>query len=142
LRDAGIPVDPALVRRGDFKEQGGYDAMRFLLDLADRPTAVLVANNLMAMGALHAIVDAGLAIPRDVGIVCFDDVPWGGWLQPPLTVVAQPAAELGATAARILLGRLHDPASPVRKVVLPTTLVVRASCGAGPARTGHTRTAR
>jgi LacI family transcriptional regulator len=143
LREAGMPVDPDLVRRADFKEQGGYDAMRSLLGLADRPTAVFVANNLMAMGALHAIGDAGLAIPKDVGIVCFDDVPWGAWLQPPLTVVAQPASELGATAARILIGRLHDPAGPARKVVLPTRLVVRASCGAGAARSDHSaRTGR
>jgi LacI family transcriptional regulator len=134
LREAGMPVDPDLVRRADFKEQGGYDAMRSLLHVADRPTAVFVANNLMAMGALHAIGDAGLRIPGDVGIACFDDVPWGAWLQPPLTVVAQPDSELGRTAARILLDRLRDPSSPVRKVVLPTRLVVRASCGAGPAR--------
>jgi DNA-binding LacI/PurR family transcriptional regulator len=133
LREAGMPVDPDLVRRADFKEQGGYDAMRSLLSLPDRPTAVFVANNLMAMGALHAIGDAGLAIPRDIGIVCFDDVPWGAWLLPPLTAVAQPAFELGATAARMLLNRLREADSPVRKVVLPTRLVVRASCGTGPA---------
>jgi DNA-binding LacI/PurR family transcriptional regulator len=133
LGEAGMPVDPDLVRRADFKEQGGYDAMRSLLDLADRPTAVFVANNLMAMGALHAIGDAGLRIPQDLGIVCFDDVPWGAWLLPPLTVVAQPAFELGSSAARILLDRLRDPNCPVRKVVLPTRLLVRASCGAGPA---------
>jgi LacI family transcriptional regulator len=135
LREAGMPVDPELMRRADFKEQGGYDAMRSLLDpLARRPTAVFVANNLMAMGALHAIGDVGLRIPKDMGIVCFDDVPWGAWLQPPLTVVDQPAFELGASAARILMSRLREPNRPVRKVVLPTRLVVRASCGAGPSR--------
>jgi DNA-binding LacI/PurR family transcriptional regulator len=138
LREAGMPVDPDLVRRADFKEQGGYDAMRSLLGLADRPTAVFVANNLMAMGALHAIGDAGFGIPKDVGIVCFDDVPWGAWLLPPLTVVAQPAFELGVTAAQILLGRLRDPDCPVRKVVLPARLLVRASCGAGPAHADST----
>jgi DNA-binding LacI/PurR family transcriptional regulator len=136
LREAGMAVDPDLVRRADFKEHGGYDAMRSLLDVAHRPTAVFVANNLMAMGALHALGDAGVRIPQDMGIVCFDDVPWGAWLQPPLTVVAQPAFELGASAARILLGRLRDPGSPVRKVVLPTRLLVRASCGPEHARPG------
>lgn len=133
LREAGMAVDPGIVRRADFKEQGGYDAMRSLLDLAHRPTAVFVANNLMAMGALHAIGDAGLKIPEDIGIVSFDDVPWGAWLQPPLTVVDQPAYDLGASAARLLLGRLREPHRPIRKLVLQTRLVVRASCGAAAA---------
>ena len=133
LREAGMAVDPEIVRRADFKEQGGYDAMRSLLDLAHRPTAVFVANNLMAMGALHAIGNAGLKIPEDIGIVSFDDVPWGAWLQPPLTVVDQPAYDLGASAARLLLGRLREPHRPIRKLVLQTRLVVRASCGAAAA---------
>lgn len=137
LREAGMPAAADLVRHADFREQGGYDAMRSLLDLADRPDAVFVANNLMAMGALHAIGDAGLRIPRDLAIVCFDDVPWGAWLLPPLTVVDQPAHELGAAAARMLLGRLREPGGPVRKVVLPTRLVVRASCGAGLSSSGE-----
>jgi DNA-binding LacI/PurR family transcriptional regulator len=136
LREAGMPADPDLVRRADFKEHGGYDAMRSLLGLPHRPDAVFVANNLMAMGALHAIGDAGLRIPEDMGIVCFDDVPWGASLQPPLTVVDQPAFELGSAAARILLGRLREPHGPVRRVVLPTRLIVRASCGAG-CRSSH-----
>ena len=106
--------------------------MHSLLALADRPTAVFVANNLMAMGALHAIGDAGLEIPRDIGIVSFDDVPWGAWLRPPLTVVDQPTYDLGASAARILLNRLRDPDRPIRRVVLQTRLMVRASCGAIP----------
>jgi LacI family transcriptional regulator len=130
LEEAGMAACPDLVRRADFHEQGGYDAMRSLLELAERPTAVFVANNLMTMGALHAISDAGLRIPRDIGIVSFDDVPWGAWLQPPLTVVDQPAHDLGATAARILLSRLGDPGRPIRRVVLQTKLVVRTSCGA------------
>lgn len=133
LREAGTAIDPELVRRADFREQGGYDAMRSLLSLPDRPSAVFVANNLMAMGALHAIGDAGLSIPRDIGIVSFDDVPWGRWLQPPLTVVDQPTYDLGASAARILLNRLREPDRPLRKVVLQTRLLVRASCGAAPA---------
>jgi LacI family transcriptional regulator len=130
LKEAGLAASPDLVRRADFHEQGGYDAMRSLLELPERPSAVFVANNLMSMGALHAISDAGLEIPRDIGIVSFDDVPWGAWLQPPLTVVDQPAHHLGTTAARILLSRLRDPDRPIRKVVLKTKLVVRASCGA------------
>jgi DNA-binding LacI/PurR family transcriptional regulator len=130
LREASMPIDADLVRRADFQEQGGYDAMRSLLTQPERPTAVFVANNLMAMGALHAIGDAGLEIPRDIGIVSFDDVPWGAWLRPPLTVVDQPTYDLGASAARILLNRFREPDRPFRKVILQTRLIVRASCGA------------
>lgn len=130
LTEAGLTFDPALVRSADFREQGGYDAMSSLLMLPERPTAVFVANNLMALGALHAIGDAGLDIPRDLGIVSFDDVPWGAWLRPPLTVVDQPTYDLGASAANILLNRLGDPDRAFRKVVLQTRLIVRASCGA------------
>jgi LacI family transcriptional regulator len=130
LAEAGRPVETELVREADFREQGGYDAMRGLLRTGPPPDAVFVANNLMAMGALHAIADAGLDIPRDIGVVSFDDVPWGPWLRPPLTVVDQPTYDLGASAARILLNRLADPGRPLRRVVLRTTLVVRGSCGA------------
>jgi LacI family transcriptional regulator len=132
LQEAGVPLDPDLVRHADFREQGGYDAMRALLALPNRPTAVFVANNLMAMGALHAISDAGLQLPTDIGIVSFDDVPWGAWLQPPLTVVDQPTYDLGTSAARILLNRFLEPDRAFRKVVLQTRLLVRASCGARP----------
>jgi LacI family transcriptional regulator len=82
------------------------------------------------MGALRAASDAALRVPEDIGLVSFDDIPWGGRVDPPLTVVAQPTYDLGVSAARVLLERIREPHRPVRRVALQTTLVIRRSCGA------------
>jgi LacI family transcriptional regulator, galactose operon repressor len=130
LARAGIRLRPELIQQGDFRELGGYDSMRALLALPAPPDAVFVANNLMTLGALRALHEAGRRIPDDVALVGFDDMPWATSLNPPLTAVAQPAHEMGATAAELLLARIADPQRPLRHVVLDTRLVVRASCGA------------
>jgi DNA-binding LacI/PurR family transcriptional regulator len=82
------------------------------------------------LGALQAIHERGLEIPDQVAVLGFDDMPWATSLRPPLTAVAQPAEEIGRTAARLLLDRLKDRARLPRQVILPATLIVRASCGA------------
>ena len=97
-----------------------------LLSLAKPPRAVLIANNLMALGALQAIHERGLRIPDEVAVLGFDDMPWATSSRPPLTAVAQPAEEIGRTAAQLLLDRPKDPARMARQVILPATLVVRA----------------
>lgn len=135
LAAARLPLTEELVRTADFREIGGHAAMEELLDLRQRPTAVFVANNLMTLGALRAIHGRGLRIPLDIAVVSFDDMPWSGSLEPPLTAVAQPAYEMGATAGRLLLERMRTPGGAPRRVILPPTLIVRASCGArSPAR--------
>jgi LacI family transcriptional regulator len=126
LRAAGRPDDPELVRYADFREEGGREAMSDLLKAA-APDAVFVANNLMTTGALEALAEAGVPIPAGMGIVGFDDVPWAGFLQPPLTTVTQPTYELGRTAATLLLDRTTTPDRPPSVVTLPTELVVRGS---------------
>ena len=103
--------------------------MNQLLDLPKPPRAVLVGNNLMTLGALEATHKRGVKIPEEIAIVGFDDMPWAASLRPPLTAVAQPIAELGRIAAQMLLDRLKDPRRPVRRVILPPQLIVRASCG-------------
>lgn len=129
LREAGIEVLRELIKRGNFRQTGGHESMCELLSLAEPPTAVFVSNNLMTLGALQAVHERGLSIPSDVGLVSFDDMPWAISLQPPLTAVAQPTYELGASAAELLLARMREPNRPVRRVVLQTKLIVRASCG-------------
>jgi LacI family transcriptional regulator len=129
LDEAGVPHDAACIQRADFKEEGGRRAMTALLQTPVRPRAVFVANNLMAMGALQAIGDAGLRVPQDIALVLFDDIPWAACMNPPLTAVAQPTYDLGLSAARLLLDRLVEPHRPIRHVVLRTTLIVRSSCG-------------
>jgi DNA-binding LacI/PurR family transcriptional regulator len=132
LREASLTPRDSLVIHSDFRQEGGHAAMGQLLSLAKPPRAVLMANNLMALGALQAIHERGLRIPDEVAVLGFDDMPWATSLRPPLTAVAQPAEEIGRTAAQLLLDRLKDPARMVRQVILPAILVVRASCGAHP----------
>jgi DNA-binding LacI/PurR family transcriptional regulator len=129
LNHAKIPLCEALVVHSDFRLAGGESAMNQLLDLPKPPRAVLVGNNLMALGALQAVHKRGVRIPEDIAIVGFDDMPWASSLRPPLTVIAQPIEELGRIAAQMLLDRLSDRNRPVRQVVLPPQLIVRASCG-------------
>lgn len=96
-------------------------------DSACSPDGLLFANNLMTVGGLRAIAEAGLAIPDDIAVVGFDDAIWATALRPPLTVVAQPTYEIGQTAARLLLRRVDGENCPPRRVVLQAELIERAS---------------
>jgi LacI family transcriptional regulator/LacI family repressor for deo operon, udp, cdd, tsx, nupC, and nupG len=129
LREAGISVDESLVIHCAFKQSAGHAAMQQLLKLPQPPTAVFAGSNLLTLGALQAIHECNLAIPEQVAIVGFDDMPWAMSLRPPLTTVAQPAFEAGRTAAEMLLARVREPSLPRRHVVLETRLIVRSSCG-------------
>ena len=115
---------------GDFREEGGFAAATELLSRSRRPTAVVVANNLMALGTLHAAAELGLRLPEDVALIAFDETEWAPFLAPPLTSVAHPTYELGRMAAELLERRLADAARPPASVFLPPRLVVRDSCGA------------
>lgn len=127
LDAAGRPFRPELVHWSDFRVAGGRRAVAGLLATADRPDALLVANNLMAVGALQALGEAGLRTGVDVGLVAFDDAPWTTLVAPALTVVAQPAYEVGAAAARLLLGRIGGQAGEPVTVELAASLLVRGS---------------
>lgn len=142
LRESGMTVDEDLVVHCPFKQEAGYSAMRQLLDLPSPPTAVFGGSNLLTLGALQAIHERHLAIPGEIAIVGFDEMPWAMSLRPPLTTVAQPAFEVGQTAAELLLARVREPSMPRRQVVLETRLIVRSSCGFGNAKEITTDAAR
>jgi LacI family transcriptional regulator len=125
LRDHGVAPDADLVRRADFREDGGYAATRSLLSARRKPDALFVANNLMTLGAVRAVNEAGLRVPDDLLLVGFDDAPWTTLVSPQLTVVAQPTHEIGRQAARLLATASAD--LPARHIVLPPTLLVRGS---------------
>jgi LacI family transcriptional regulator len=127
LRGAGRPRDPSLTAYADFRTEGGYAATRQLLRQRRPPDGLLFANNLMTVGGLRAIAEAGLAIPADIAVVGFDDAIWATALRPPLTVVAQPTYEIGQTAAKLLLRRVDGENFPPRRVVLQAELIERAS---------------
>jgi LacI family transcriptional regulator len=130
LLEAGLPIEPSLMLEGDFTQEGGRAAMTRLLGLQPRPSAVFAAGDSMALGALSAIQEAGLSVPKDISLVGFDDLPGVAYGNPPLTTVRQPIYEIGAAAAALLIDRLeggdHEPVQ-TRK---PTQLVVRQSCSA------------
>jgi LacI family transcriptional regulator len=131
--DAGVRVPADLVVNVGFRQTSGSAAASTLVAKTRRPTAIFAASNLLTLGALEAIHQRGLKIPQEVAIAGFDDMAWAKSLRPPLTTVAQPALEVGQTAARILLERIQRPGAPRRQVVMETELIVRASCGAGQA---------
>jgi LacI family transcriptional regulator len=110
LAEHHIPLDEILIRAGDFTESGGYEGMQELLKLSPRPTAVFAANDLMAIGAMFALREAGISIPDDMAIVGFDDIPAARLVQPPLTTVAQYPEALGRRSAEMVFERLKGEA--------------------------------
>lgn len=128
LAEHGVALDERLVCSGAVREVGGYHAMRELLTLAPRPTAVFAANDLLAMGAILAIREAGLSVPDNVAVVGFDDIPAARLVWPPLTTIAQFPANLGRRAAELLIERLNGVAPPTgRSEELPYQFVIRGS---------------
>ena len=98
--------------------------------LPHRPDAVFAASDIMAVGAMRAIREAGLRVPEDIAVAGFDDMPFAARTDPPLTTVRQPIQRTGALAAETLIDLIEHPDSRPRRVVLPVELVVRVSCGA------------
>jgi LacI family transcriptional regulator len=127
----GVRVQDEYVRIGDFRRRSGKRAMRELLGLEEPPTAVFAANNLMALGALQALAEAGMRIPENISFASFDDVSWFPLLNPPVTAIAQPVGELGAAAARMLPEMVEGRSRP-ESVILEARLVIRGSCSAVP----------
>jgi DNA-binding LacI/PurR family transcriptional regulator len=127
LQAAGLPADDALIEAGDFTREGGARAMRFLLIKRPHLDAVFVASDLMAVGALQALAEAGRRVPDDVAVVGYDDDPVAATLHPPLTSVRQPIEEIGQEMGRLLMDTIHSPDRPPRKVLLTTRLEVRLS---------------
>lgn len=130
LASANIPFDETLVRYGDFSPASGEIAMTELLQLTPRPTAVFVASDTVAIGALKAIHRAGLSVPTDMALVGFDDAPYSAYSDPPLTTIRLPAYGLGWGAADLLIRAINHEDIRQRSVLLESELIVRESCGA------------
>ncbi len=128
LEDAGIPVDPRLIRPGVFTQLSGYEQTCALLDLADPPTALFAGNDAQAMGVYSALHARGLSIPTDMSVVGFDDVSIAELVTPALTTVRQPLAEMGRMAMRMLLRLISQEPLDSMRVELTTNLIVRDSC--------------
>lgn len=128
LKARGLLADPKMIAEGDFTEEGGYRAMQQLLPQS--PDAVFVASDTMALGAMRALRDAGKRIPDEIAMVGYDDMPFSARTDPPLTSVRQPIQRAGFVAAETLFDLINEQDSAPRRVILPTELVIRESCGA------------
>ena len=127
---AGVPRDDAWEVPGDFTDTSGFEAGVALLQRSRRPRAVFAANDAMAIGALSALREAGVAVPAEVAVAGFDDIPMARYTHPPLSTVRVDIAALGARAAARLLEAVGNHRQHrKRRERLPVTLVIRESCG-------------
>lgn len=127
LRDRGYPIDNELIVNGDFTEVSGYEAMQRLLP--HKPEAVFVASDAMAVGALRALQNGNIAVPNQIALIGFDDFPPATIAIPPLTTIRQPIKQVGIMAVEVLLDILNDETKQPQRIILPTELVIRDSCG-------------
>jgi LacI family transcriptional regulator len=128
LKEQGIAVDEAFVGKGNFRIEDAYRACQNLLALPERPTALFVANNLMLIGVMRALSEAGVSVPDDISVASIDDFPWASAFQPALTVVRQPIAEMASAALDRLVRRLDGDDGEPQHLVFAPELIIRQSC--------------
>ena len=126
----GIPFDPTLVDRGDWEVQSGYSAAQRLMALSPPPTAIFAGNDLMALGVIYAVQEAGLRVPGDVAVAGYDDRDFSGFVRPAITTVRMPCEEMGCTSAEFLLRLINGKTEAIEPILIQGELVVRQSCGA------------
>jgi LacI family transcriptional regulator len=124
---AGIAIDPALIRYGDFHVAAGLEQGRALLARPDPPTAIFALNDLQAFGVYEAAREARLRIPDDLSVVGFDDLPVAAWVGPPLTTIRQPLVEMAVAATRLVLALARREEPETTRIEMATSLVVRQS---------------
>ena len=128
MRPPAADPDAATLVDGDYSEASGYRAASKLLAAKrHRPTAIICANDMMAIGAIRCCRERGLAVPADVSITGFDDIPGAELLDPPLTTVSQPGFDMGAAAAELLLHQIGVVARPPKRSTFATTFMKRKS---------------
>ena len=130
LAEAQVEIDERLISSGTWFIDDAEARTGAILDEDNPPTAILAANNFMAIGALRALRERGRRVPEDVALACFDDIPDAAEVDPFLTALAQPAYTMGTLAMQLLLERISGTfrGSP-REIVLSSHLLVRRSCG-------------
>jgi LacI family transcriptional regulator len=127
LSERGFPIVEDLIANGRFSELEAYNAMLKLLP--HQPDAVFVASDGMAYGALRALRQENIAVPSEIALVGFDDLPTSATSDPPLTTIRQPIRRMGKLAVDMLLDIINEGIDPPRRLVLPTELIIRQTCG-------------
>ncbi|MBD8024692.1 LacI family DNA-binding transcriptional regulator [Microbacterium gallinarum] len=134
MNAAGLPIDPELIRFGDFHPGGGEHHGRELLALPDPPTAIFAGSDLQALGVIAAGSAAGLRVPDDLSVVGYDDIALSRWMSPQLTTVHQPLRRMGEEATRLALRLADGATADTLRMDLATHLVVRDSSAPPPPR--------
>lgn len=129
LKTAGLSYDENLVFYGDRTPDSGYHAMKKILSLTERPSAVFIASDTVALGSLNALYQEKIQVPDEMAIVGFDDIALSKHLSPPLSTIQIPAYELGWNAANLLIKWMENQDVPKEDFLLGTKLVIRESCG-------------
>ena len=132
MKEAKLHLSPEYAQETSFDKQGGHTKTLVLLRLIPRPTAIFAGNDMIALGALLAVREAGLRCPEDISIMGFDDLDLGETTNPSLSSVSQSGYQLGSTAARLLLDRREGDTSPAKHIVLETQLNLRHSVAPPP----------
>ena len=132
LKEAKLKLPPEYAQETTFDKFGGASKAKLLLRLIPQPTAIFAGNDMIALGVLTAIRDAGLRCPEDVSVVGFDDLDFAETTNPSLSSVSQSGYQLGTTAAQILLDRIRGDAGPAKHIVLETSFKIRDSIAAPP----------
>lgn len=130
MAETGADIADGWVVEGNWSADAGFQALHAILATGERPTAIFAQNDQMAVGALRAARSHGFDVPHTLSIIGVDDIPLAAHFEPPLTTVHQNFAEIGRTAAQLLIQALEEPTTPPAHVRLPPRLVVRASTAA------------
>jgi DNA-binding LacI/PurR family transcriptional regulator len=125
-----IPLEPELVQPGDWELESGYQGARNLLSLNDPPTAIFSANDLMALGSIYAVQDAGLNVPEDMAVVGYDNRDFAQIVRPRITTVVMPVYEMGRIATQSLLEQIAEGREEAEEIKVRGELMVRDTCGA------------
>jgi LacI family transcriptional regulator len=129
LAEFGISLDETYIKEGDLTQKSGYQIGCELLDLPERPTAIIACNDLMAFGVMSAVQDRSLVVGEDISVTGFDDIPMSEYSHPPLTTVHQPVYKIGGMVCEILVKIIQDEIDDPQQVLLKPDLVIRQSCG-------------
>ncbi len=128
LAEFDLTLREEYIREGDLTQKSGYQLGGELLDLPDRPTAIVACNDLMAFGVMSAAQDRGLVVGEDVSITGFDDIPMSEYSYPPLTTVHQPVYQIGGMVCEMLIRQICEEIQDLQQVLLKPELIIRQSC--------------
>ena len=127
LQESDIPFDESLIILKDNRESRGYIETKFLLNLENPPTAIFSPCDTVTLGVLEAIYEEKLRIPEDISLIAFDDFSLAPYLDSPLTVVSQPIEDIGNMTVKVMVERINNPTSRMKKIELKTKFIIRNS---------------